>query len=896
MTAGADAWARVGYLFDELADLSQRERTDRLQRETLEPELRQWLDRLLQAHDDPRTVLFDRTLDGIVQDLADSPDQGLNFIPEDLSGHSFGNWRAGAEIGRGGMAVVLHGDRADGHFEKAVAIKVLLPGAHSARHQQRFLEEIRILARLEHPHIARLIDGGLSEEGWPYLIMEYVAGQPITEYCERRQLDGDQRRRLWADAAAAVAHAHRQLVVHCDIKPSNVLVSDDGQVKLVDFGIAGLLSKSTDDEQPAVMRCSPAYAAPEQLAGEAPSMAMDVFALGALLYELLSGARIRDSRQLTAIVLQRGAADENITPPSQAAPLAIRARFLRGDGDAICMQALAYDPDQRYATVNAVLADVRRWRDLYPVEARSGGRAYHAGKWLSRNRWLAGGAMLAAVSLGIGSAVALWQAREARAEAALSGATRDFLLEMFNAVDPWRNQQQAVTANQLVDQAVERLPSRLNEHPGQKAEILYSLGEILRRMGRAAAAQPLHEQAVQLWRAGDHTADLHRGLIGMAQDRLDQYDFAGVEMLLDEVADNAPWPPQSAAALDARLLLMQLYTHEGRLDEQRQLMDSILAVQAEIATLPDSDELLSEVYLLAAETMENAAEYESAIAMADQAIAYAERFYGHDHPVVARGHSYRATTHYAQGRYQEAIAAMDQFIDIATHYYGDDHPETQWGLYTKSRMLVDSGRYREAITVQEKLVEQLIAVNGDQDPRLGVTYGNMAKAWRGLGRLDKALEYYALGLPLTEAGEPQHPKVGTFYTVYAQALSEAGETELAERYYRHGLGILENKLGREHPYYAVPAVSWADHLLRNGDAAQALTVIEQAYPIIAASLDKDSPQPGIALKTLGDALAAQGRVEAAREQWREALRILDSDRHRDAYASLVTALNEALSE
>lgn len=920
MSLRADTWARVGTLFDELAELSQPDRERRLRTEDLEPELRQWLDKLLAAHDSPEYGLLDQTLDGIVQRLAtdqsnpDNPNH-LSFIPADLEGRLFGSWRATEEIARGGMAVVLRGERADDHFEKAVAIKLLLPGPYTESTRERFQEEIRILARLEHPHIARLIDGGLTEDGLPYLIMEYIDGQPLTEYCDQRQLNLDQRLRLWLDVAGAASHAHHHLVVHCDIKPSNILVGAEQQVKLVDFGIAGLLTRTQGETATKNFRCSPAYAAPEQFQGAVAATAHDVFGLGAVLYELLTGARIRQGRQLTRAVLQRRV-DDNVPIPSGAASsrdaaskrrhsaAASRrqpfqhqamARYLRGDGDAIILRALASDPDQRYPSIDAMIADIRRWRRHEPVHAREASRLYWLSKWFSRNRWLASGAMIAALSLTIGASVAIWQAQQARAEAALSGATRNLLLEMFAAVDPWRNQQQPVTADELVNQAVNNLPQRLNAHPRQKAEILYALGEIMRRMGRADDALPLHQQALTLWQDLGNAEASHRALAAAGNDALDLVDMETAKPLIARVINEAPWPPRSVAAVDARLLDIQILTREGAHEKQQTILDQLLASQEQILQLAEGRERLGRIYIVAAESAENQARYEDAIAYAHQAAGIMTEIYGAGHPLVGQAVSYIATTRFTQGRYDESLAAMDQALDIDRTYYGDNHPQTLWSLYTKGRILFDSGRLDQAVVLYNDLVRTINATYGPEDPRLAITYANLGKAWRLLGDARQAADYYARGLPITEAAEADHPKLGTYYTLYGQILSEMGQAEKAQEYFVKGIAILEKKLGDQHPMTATGHLIWADHLNRQGDHAHALEVAAPALDIVAANIEADNHLLAIAQRINADALMATGQTGQADQLYRNAASILNAkENYRRAYRNELNMINQAL--
>lgn len=886
----AATWVRVGTLFDELSERPPGQRD--LEALDLPGPVRALLDRMLTAHDTGDDQLLDRTLGGLAGELFDPADAD-DAMPADLAGQDFGNWRADEEIGRGGMSVVALGHRADGHFEKRVAIKIMPPGTGGGIHRERLLEEIRILARLEHPGIARLIDGGISGDGYPYLVMEYVDGEPITAYCERNGLDIEARVRLFCRAVDAVAYAHRHLIVHCDIKPGNVLVTADGQVKLVDFGIAALIGQGRD-EAPRGVFCSPGYAAPEQMSGAKPATAQDVFGLGALLYRLLCGQRVRSVGSFTRLTVSADP-DETVRPPSSHRS-GRAARRLRGDPDAICKRALEADPDARYATANALRQDLNRWLRSEPVHARDGGAVYLMGRWFVRRRWLAAGGALVAASLVAGISVALWQAERARAEASLAGSVQTFLLDMFGAVDPWRNRQSPVTADELVDRAVDDLPERLDAHPAQKAEILHALGQILRRMGRAEEALAIHRQSVGLWRELDATGQVHRGLIAMSQDALDSFQREGIADWLDEIIAETRWPPQTDAAVDARLIRIKLLTLRGEHDEQRRLVDEVLASREAIRALPEGERLLAETYVMAAEATENVADYEQAVEHARRAAELFTVLHGPDHPNVGQAVSYEATARHLEGRYDEAMDAIDRVLEIDRGHYGEVHPQTLWTRYTRSRILSDAGRHRDAIEAYERIVSDLTTLFGPEDPRLAVTYANLGKSWRSLGDLDRAVEYFARGLPIIRDNEPEHPKYGTYLAQYGQALSEAGRTDQAGEFFRQSLELLTAKLGRDHPVHANARIARAQHQLRTGRVDTALAEAEAGLEVLDTHLDPTSPQLAEAHRTLADAHNAGGHDSRARHHWQEALAILTVARYRNAHEREIAALNARLDE
>ena len=340
-------------------------------------------------------------------------------------GRRLGPYQIVRELGQGGMSTVFLAVRADDAYQQEVAIKLVGPGLRHAEVIQRFKQERQILASLDHPNIARLLDGGTTEEGWPYLVMEYIAGLPITEYCRQQQLSLTARLQLFRTVCAAVAYAHRNLIIHRDLKPSNILVTADGTVKLLDFGIAKILSPPERGEQVALTQSrlswlTPAYASPEQLRNEAITTASDVYSLGVLLYELLTGARPHDVENLLPHDAARVLCEAEAEKPSLRVTQAVDApqvfgessaerlqRRLRGDLDNIVLKALAKEAEQRYPAVEQLSADLARHLAGKPVIARPPTLGYRAGK-LIRRRKAAAGALLLALLAALG--VLLWQA------------------------------------------------------------------------------------------------------------------------------------------------------------------------------------------------------------------------------------------------------------------------------------------------------------------------------------------------------------------------------------------------------------------------------------------------------------------------------------------------------
>ncbi|MGQ0836370.1 MAG: protein kinase domain-containing protein [Gammaproteobacteria bacterium] len=441
-------------------------------------ELRAELMSLLQASDAASTFL---------EEPADPP-HGATPASETLEpGARLGAWRVVRLIGRGGMGEVYEAERADGQFEQRAAVK--LTRREASKLLDRFNAERQILARLDHPGIARLLDGGVGPDGRPYAVMEYVEGQVITDYCNASGAGLPERLALFLQVCDAVAYAHRNLIVHRDIKPGNVLVGSDARTRLLDFGIAkpldvGVWPAGSNAEMTTAL-LTPDYAAPEQLSGEPVTTATDVYALGVLLFELLVGRRpwVSEGRPLAQVlstVLE--------TPAPRASEIAagikdhrIAPRLLQGDLDAIIAKCLRREPQHRYATVNALKLDIERSLQGDPVTARGDARLYVLGRFARRYRWAATAVAALIATLSIGVAAAMWQANRANREAQRATATRDFLISVFRESDPRIARDRPpgeITAKELLDASVNRIEKEFAADPETQLTLLALASEI----------------------------------------------------------------------------------------------------------------------------------------------------------------------------------------------------------------------------------------------------------------------------------------------------------------------------------------------------------------------------------------------------------------------------------
>lgn len=616
-------------------------------------------------------------VDELLQMLAASAGPGLDAdaapgesLPDDLGGER--GYRVLREIGRGGMGRVLLAERADGRFKRQVAIKVIDGSRHDADWRRRFLAEREILARLVHPNIVRLLDAGESASGIPYLVMEYVDGEPLDRHLRAHPLSLEQRIALFEQIAAAVSHAHQMLVAHRDIKPANILVDRDGVPHLLDFGIARLMSQQSATAT-GTRALTPRYAAPEQVAGTPGSATLDVYQLGVLLYELLAGAP--PFAELDGAALLRAVLELDPPPPSRAARAAgmADARRIDADLDAICLRALRKEAAQRYASVDALLADLERWRVGEPVRARSGGMAYRGRKFIRRH-WRALGVLLLLVALTGGFVWRLNQElKRSERERAVAEQATELITDVFGSADPSRAQGQELTLSEALDQAVGRLREMPDLPPLVRARVLESVGATFLELSRQAQAIPLLGEAADAYaRAGEYDGQ-QRALHGQAIAMQDLGHYPEAQAAIESVLRMRTEQGLRGDAFEAELhsSLANLHQYQRRPDQALAEFDQALAILRAMEQ-PDQGQL--------AHTLRNLGDIRTAqgdvagghLALLE-AQALTQALYGPDHPDSIRLLRMLGRNAQRRGAHGEALAHFEQGWERARRVFPSPH-------------------------------------------------------------------------------------------------------------------------------------------------------------------------------------------------------------------------------
>jgi serine/threonine-protein kinase len=659
----------------------------------------------------------------------------------------------------------------------------------------RFVGERQILASLSHPNIARLLDGGATDDGRPYLVMEHVEGRPIDRYCEERGLSIPERLRLFCVAGRAVQHAHRHLVIHRDLKPSNILVTEDGEVKLLDFGIAKLLDDAAGPAAPVMTRTgvrvmTPRFASPEQVRGEPVTTASDVYQLGLLLYELLTGRPPYRLAGLTPTSLERVVCEETPPPPSDAvasvepagrADAAALGRKLRGDLDTIVMTALRKEPDRRYASVEALVADVERHLKGQPVSARKDTLGYRTRKFVGRNRWAVAAAAGFVLLLAAYGATATVQARRVAAERDRAEAVKDFLVGVFTVADPEEGLGDTITARTLLARGADRLETELADRPALRAEMLEVIGEVHANLGLYNPAIPLLERAVELGR--------------------DAY---------------GPDDPRLADAYIALGIAEQMRRDfEAAIPHYREA----LAIRRD--RLAADDPRVGAAYALLGFALRDAGQPDSAEALFHQALRIYERDPGpdsHEYLDALHGLAYALR---AQDRLDEAEPLYREVLDRQRRA-GVPDQEVATTLNNLAYLLRVKEDYGAAAPLYREALRIRTDVYGRAHPATQITANNLAAALQLGQKPDDAFAVLAASIAALEERWPEgHWRIGSARRTLGVALARSGRHGDAEANVREALVIFEAQLGPENPWTAVTRAILGAYIAAQGRRAEA---------------------------------------------------------------------------
>jgi serine/threonine-protein kinase len=725
-----------------------------------------------------------------------------------------GPYRIVRTLGAGGMGTVYFGERDDEKFEAQVAVKLLLSSLVGTDLAGRFRRERQILAELSHPGIARLIDGGETDEGIPYLVMEYVNGEPIDEFVRRSALGLSKRLELFLKVCDAVRHAHRRLIVHTDLKPANILVNAEGRPTLLDFGIAKLMAEPDTDpgsvsSATTLRPLTPAYSSPEQIRGEPIATSTDVYSLGVLLYELVTGTlpyptEAQEGRALEEAILHTdprppsSRADPTLTGSTSTRSAARHHRIDR-DLDTIILKALAKDPARRYASVDRLADDLERFLLHKPVLARPDSWTYRAGKFVRRHRGSVGGAVATLTSVVVFGMVSLALAAQVEAERnealaarAEAQAVSDFLVDVFDDTDPNRAQGLDLTARDILGAGGSRMRTELGGQPGVQGAVAMAIGEAYRLLGAPDSAATHFAFAVERLQEAHGVRSVPRAL-----------------------------------ALQA---LSGIHRGRGQFREADSMLAEALSIALDVAG-PDA--------------LETATVWNS----------------------IGNLHHDQLELEAAEAAYLEALRIREAALAPAD-------PATLIVLNNLGSLYTDAGRLEAAIEIGRRTLDARLVLHGET-PNLNVAYStnNLASALELAGRFDEAEPLYLRSMAIREALlDPDHPSLtrvrnnlGTLYIRtgrYEQAVALLAEAVAAHR--RHG---------REPRHLAGALSNYGIARLRSGQHVEAIDALRESEALLSELHGSDAVVLAFPRQSLGDALAGLGRSAEAEAAYRAALEV-----------------------
>lgn len=788
-----------------------------------------------------RTSALDLGLDRSLKDLSlATHQQGM------LRGRRLGRWTLGEEVGRGGMSVVYQAERTSDGFRQRAALKILAVSFASEAMVEAFFRERQILSELSHPGIARLIDGGVTEEGSPFIVMEFVNGQRIDQWCRAHDLNTRRIVELVATLCEAVAYAQRHLVIHRDINQTNVLVNKEGRPILIDFGIAGLLGGG---EGKTVHAFTPSFAAPEQVEGGRSTTATDVFAIGRLLETLLPD----DERD-----------------PDLALLIDVATRD---------------DPAERYPNARALRDDLVAWLEQRPMTARAPSLGYRINRFAARNRWLVLASTLMLASIIGALIVTAWQARIAsqerdlaRLESERASRVTAFLMDLFRASDPDEAQGQSLSARALLDQGAHQLAQDRSLDPALRTDMLLLLGGLYLEIGSPDRGEPLLREALQRAEARDEYLQIIDALALLAQVSMELGDHAGAldtaltaETRLHE-AGLVPGSRHAALMQTLIFTLTELGNVQGAVERAREALTTasempglevsarfhylyalanalLIAEQAELA-----EPLLQEALSLDFEQLEdpsiqynvhsNLAGIADRVGNLDQSLQHrraalelAEAVYPADHPLRARALSNLSTVLNALGQHAESIEALTRALEIyEVIYQGDANPRLAAVQNNLARAYQTAGRYEEAAVHQMAAREMARELFGIQDPRYAIASANLGSINIERGRLDEADSLLLDNIRIREELlGPEHRAVGQAFVLLAKLRLAQGRPEEALALCDDALALFD-RIGFENLQFIVTAMSRrASALADLGNVPEARRQFELAFERAALS-------------------------------------------------------------
>jgi serine/threonine-protein kinase len=887
-----ERWLRIEELFEAAVELTPEQRSRYLSEACgNDVALRRQVESLIFSSDDSDKV-FEQAIRNAV---AHAPAMEASLI-----GQHVGPYLIDGELGHGGMGTVYLARRDDEEYKKQVAIKLIRGGIATPDLLRRFRSERQILANLDHPNIARLLDGGTTESGTPYVVMDYVDGEPLDEYCDRSRLTTEARLALFRSVCAAIQYAHQNLVVHRDIKPGNILVTREGQPKLLDFGIAKLLAddeiQSRAETKPNIRLMTPEYASPEQVRGDQVTTASDVYSLGVLLYELLSGHRPYRFKSYTPLEVEQAVCSQEPERPSTAVgrdqevatesgPVKVTAeivsgkrgtttdklrRRLRGDLDNIVLMAMRKEPDRRYASAEQLSEDIRRHLEGLPVLARPSTLGYRTQKFLLRYRAATAAGVL--VILVIAALIGFYTWRlagerdRARLEAAKATRVSEFLTGLFRVADPSQSRGQSITAKEILDRGAAGIQLELAADPAVRASMMNVIGNTYESLGLYNDALPLLERALETRRQihGVRSQEAAESLHDLARVIHFKGDYAAAESMFRDALQMQLTLP-GAADLDAAETMSKLaetLDEKGALEESESLVRQALAIRR--SRLGEEHSTIAESLNHLGRVLRRKRDFAAAEPPYRQALEMSRRLHGDVHPSVMRDLNGLGLLAREKGDPLTAEPLLRQALEVSQKLYGDENPQSVFIMNNLGLALDDNGKLEEAESLFRRALEIRRKLFGEEHPHVLFSTTMLGHFLRDRGAFEESelLLRKSVAIPRKLFGE-HHPEVAIGLTTLGMLLVEKGDYQAARPVLREAVDVGRKALRPEHPYLTEALSGQAQVVLADGDPKTAERLLRDVLETQRRTLRAGHILIIDSQTALGASLLAQKRFDEA---------------------------------
>ncbi len=805
-------WQKIESLFSHALSLEDEARESFLRKECKNDDaLYQEVKSLLAEDDNVHSL------------LENSPIRPGNFndsFNDDYIGKSVGPYSIEEKIAMGGMGTVYRASRNDGVYENQVAIKIIHSGLRNPTFVQRFQRERQILAGLNHANVAHLLDGGVSEDGAPYFVMEYVDGVPVTTYARERKLPISQRLDLFLQICDAVHFAHTHLVIHRDLKPGNILVTKAGRVKLLDFGIAKFFDAEQGTSSFSTLThtggapFTPEYAAPEQIAQQDISTATDVYALGVILYELLCDTRPFTFMEKNLLDIQK--IIENKVPEKPSTTCVTRAkafphdkkqlvRLLKGDLDAICLKALKKEPNLRYGSVDLMKIDIERHLARLPIQAFDDHFSYYLSKFLSRHKGivtLAASFLLAVILLVTFYTFELRQeTARAHQEASKAEEVAEFLKTLFDAASPEHVVDKEPNATDLLRAGTRNVENDLIDQPAVQAEMFTILGDVYRRMARYEKAEKLVNKSLErnLTTFGEQSeaVALNYQTLGKLMLELGRYEQAETHLL--KAQNLLPFVINDVESFESDVLILQAdLAYQYR---EMEKADSLYARAYDIIESdPEASPARASIMNARASIARRLGDYEQSEKLYQSALVMRKELLGDEHADVAHTLNHLARLYDFMGEYRKAEAYAREGLALREKIFGFNHQETAASMSNLANILLHQDKLPAAEKYFRSTLKAFKSVVGEEHPYTSSTISNLANVLYEQRHLDEAEKLFRQAMKLHEKQVPEgNPRHTNIWLPLGTLLVERNQLEEGTMLLEKSYNLLKEKQGPDHP-------------------------------------------------------------------------------------------------